>query len=117
MTGPLDYSLCDQTVTIYRKQGQSVLRQVVEGCFYSWQEEQTEDELGVRRDTKCLVILPGDTNWVSIGDRIYPGIGPQIQVGDWSGFLPVTVAGLSEISYVSPCYWEGSVCHIEAGRK
>ena len=117
MTGPLDYSLCDQTVTLYHKQGNSILRQVAEGCYYSWREEQTEDEYGIRRETHSLLVLPGDTYQVSIGDRVYPGIGPEISVADWHNFLPVTVAGLSEINYVSPCHWEGAVCHIEAGRK
>ncbi len=117
MTGPLDYALCDQTVTIYHKQGGSVLRQVVEGCFYTWEEVQEEDEYGVRRETKCLLILPGDTYRVFIGDRVYNGIGPEIGIGDWAAFLPVTVTGLSEINYVMPCYWEGAVCHMEAGRK
>lgn len=117
MTAHLDYSLCDQTVTLYHKQGNTVTRQVIEGCYYSWQEKQTEDEYGIRRETLCQLILPGDIHRVSIGDRVYGGIGPEIGIGDWHTFLPVTVTGLSEINYVSPCYWAGEICHIEAGRK
>lgn len=117
MTGPLDYSLCDQTVTVYHKQGNRVLRQVIEGCYYHWREEQTEDAYGICRQTLCQLILPGAAHSISIGDRVYNGIGPQIGIGEWATFLPVTVTGLSEINYVSPCYWEGTVCHTEAGRK
>ena len=29
---PLDYSLCDQTVTIYRKNGDEILRKVAGNC-------------------------------------------------------------------------------------
>lgn len=117
MTGPLDYSLCDQTVTLYHKQGSSVLRQVVEGCFYHWEEVQKEDEFGIRRETHSLLILPGDTYRIFVGDRVCEGVGPEIGIEAWSTFLPVTVTGLSEINYVSPCRWEGIVCHMEAGRK
>ena len=117
MTAPLDYSLCDQTVTVYHKQGNTVLRQIVEGCYYHWQQVQQEDEYGIRRETLCQLILPGAEHFVSIGDRVYNGIGPQIGVEAWHTFLPVAVSGLSEINYVSPCYWEGAICHIEAGRK
>lgn len=117
MTAPLDYSLCDQTVTVYHKQGNTVLRQIVEGCYYHWQQVQQEDEYGIHRETLCQLILPGAEHFVSISDRVYNGIGPQIGVEAWHTFLPVAVSGLSEINYVSPCYWEGAICHIEAGRK
>lgn len=117
MNGPMDYSLCDQTVTIYRRQLNTINRQVVEGCHYSWKEVQTEDVMGIRRQRLCLLILPADAADIQIGDRVYDGIGPQISAAGWYTFLPVTVEGLSEINYVSPCYWEGTLCHIEAGRK
>ena len=117
MTGPLDYSLCDQTVTVYRKEKNTITRLQIDGCYYTWQEAQTEDEMGIRRETKCLLILPGDEQSVYIGDRVYPGIGPFISTTGWSSFLPVSVPGLAEINYVSPCYWEGELCHTEAGRK
>ncbi|MBR4108730.1 MAG: hypothetical protein IKK41_00170 [Oscillospiraceae bacterium] len=117
MIGVLDYSLCDQTVTVYRKQGDQILRQVADGCYYTWQEKQEGDERGTRRETVCQLILPGDGVQIHIGDRIYDGIGPEIGIEDWGAFLPVRFPGLAEINYVTPCYWEGAVCHIEAGRK
>lgn len=117
MTGPLDYSLCDQTVTVYRKDRNTITRRLIDGCYFAWEEAQTEDEYGIRRETKCRLILPGDNNQVRIGDRVYAGVGPSVNLQSWSTFLPVTVSGLAEINYVSPCYWEGEICHIEAGRK
>ncbi len=117
MNGILDYSLCAQTVTLYHRQGNTVQRQVVEGCYYTWEEKQVADVYGVRCQTLCRLILPGDAHRVYVGDRVYPGVGPEISIADWPGFLPVSVTGLAQIDYVTPCCWEGAVCHIEAGRK
>lgn len=114
---PVDYSLCDQTVTVYRRQGNGVNRWTVKNCYYSWRQEQTEDESGVRRETKCLLIMPGKNVQVRIGDRVYEGTGPYVDVKKWGSFLPATVPGLAQINYVTPYYWEGELCHIEAGRK
>ncbi len=117
MNEGLDYSLCDQTVTLYHKQANTILRQVVEGCYYTWKEELREEETGLQRQTLCQLILPGEDHRIFVGDRVYGGIGPEIGIGDWPAFLPVSVTGLSQINYVTPCYWEGAICHIEAGRK
>lgn len=117
MIGPLDYSLCDRTVTLYRRQGNEILRLVVEGCYYSYQEVQVVDKAGCRRETKCLLIIPGDRQPVLAGDRVFDGVGPEVTLQNWAAFIPVRVAGLAEISYVQPYYWEGALCHVEAGRK
>ena len=117
MIGPLDYALCDRTVTIYRRQGDEILRQVAQGCYYCWQEEQILDERGRRKDTTCLLLMPGDTQRVFVGDRVFDGVGPEVSLQEWAAFIPVKVAGLAEISYVQPFYWEGTLCHVEAGRK
>ena len=117
MNGPLDYSLCDKTVTVYRRQADQILRLVAQACYYSWQEVQVTDERGCRRETKCLLIMPGDKQKVFVGDRIFDGVGPDIALQDWAAFIPVKVAGLSEVSYVQPYYWDGMLCHVEAGRK
>ena len=117
MTGPLDYSLCNQTVTVYRKDKTLIKQRILQGCYFSWEEAQTEDEMGIRRETKCILIVPGDEYPICIGDRVIAGIGPDASSKTWNEFLPVTVPGLAVINYVTPCYWEGKICHIEAGRK
>lgn len=116
MSCPLDYSLCDQTVTLYRLEKGVVCRQVVENAFYEWRLEQVTDAMGTRQETKFSLILPGE-HTVLPGDRVYGGIGPEISAREWTSFLPVCVPGLSQVQYVRPCYWQGIVCHIEAGRK
>lgn len=111
MACPLDYSLCTQTVTVYRP-GQ---RLVVEGCYYAYEDHVQTDALGSRMERKFLLIMPGSCQRVFTGDRIYDGIGPE-EV-DWREFIPVNVPGLSQAAYVRPCWWGGTVCHVEAGRK
>lgn len=117
MTGPLAYVLCDRTVTIYRRQENGIFRLVVDGCYFSWQVEQVVDEEGCRRETTCLLVMPGDPQRVFIGDRVFDGVGPEIEMKDWTAFIPVNVASLAEISYVKPYYWDGVLCHVEAGRR
>lgn len=116
MNCPLDYSLCDQTVTLYRYRDGNVHRQVVDNAWYSYQTEQVTDEQGSRRETLFWLIIPGDADLLP-GDRVYDGIGPDITQAKWPGFLPVCVAGLSQVQYVKPCFWQGQLCHTEAGRK
>lgn len=114
MDCPLDYSLCDQTVTLYRSNGNAVTRQVVEGAFYRWQDRGADYKWGASPRRSFLLILPGDVD-IAPGDRVIDGIGPE-QVS-WLSFTPATVDTLSEVDYVTTHYWEGRVCHREAGRK
>lgn len=114
---PLDYSLCSQVVTVYRKQGQEILRQVIEGCYLQLQQQWQVSELGRRQETTFLLIMPGETQRVFPGDRVFDGIGPEISAEQWTEFLPVTVSGLAEVAYAAPFLWNGKLCHVEAGRK
>ena len=106
----LEYILCKQTVTVYRREGGSVTRRVVEGCFYH-HEARTDGERFVR---KFLLICPGAVE-IRPGDRVLEGVGPEDVV--WEEFLPVNVPGLGEAAYAAPWYWDGHIDHWEAGRK
>ena len=111
----LTYSLCNQTVTCYRQEKGQVRRQILENCFYRWEDVLVSGESGDRFVRKCLLIQPGDAQKVFPGDRVLPGIGPEVT--DWENFLPVNQPGLSQIAYATPWYWEGKIAHTEAGRK
>ncbi len=115
MLSPLDYSLCCQTVTLYRRQGDRVDRTVVENAFYQWRVRQEKTPEGQTHQVDFLLILPGEEHSVLPGDRVIGGIGPELTAREWPGFLPVKVPGLAEVSYVKPCFWEGALCHTEAG--
>ena len=115
MECPVDYSLCRQTVTVYHREDGQVSRLVVPGCFYSCEQHLDTQLSGQRRDVRFLLVMPGAPQRVFPGDRVYQGIGPE-QV-DWGKFLPGLVPGLAEAAYVHPWYWNGRLCHVEAGRK
>ncbi len=110
----LDYSLCDQTVTVYRMEGNTLHRQVLEGCHYAWEDVLSRDVPGGRLERKFLLIVPGSIPRIRPGDRIFHGVGPEEP--DWQRFVPEGVPGLSVAAYVKNCRWGGDVCHTEAGR-
>lgn len=113
----LEYPLCDRTVTVYRWEDGRVQRQVVDNCYYHYTYKQVTDMYGTRQDTGFLLIMPGSSQRVFVGDRIYDGVGPQITEAQWPTFLPVNVPGLGQVSYVNPVFWNGTVTHVEAGNK
>jgi len=113
----VNYALCDQTVTVYRLRDGQVQRQVLENCGYSWQNTEVDDELGCRRETKCLLILPGEEQTIFPGDRVFDGVGPAVTAARWAEFVPVLVPTLAEVAYVMPVRLGGQICHWEAGRK
>lgn len=114
---PIDYSFCNRTVTVYRKEKGKIIRQVVEGCHYHHQTVQRDAGYGKYDARLFLLVMPGKTQRVFVGDRIYDGIGPQPEDIDWAAFVPAAVDGLSQVAYVAPWYWDGQLSHIEAGRK
>jgi len=114
---PLAYLLCSQTVTVYRQEAQFIHRKVEENCFFCWQEQQSADTLGRHHDKKFLLILPGENRQIRPGDRVFCGVGPAVTPEAWNRFLPVSVPELAEVAYVEPCFWNGTICHTEAGRK
>ena len=114
---PIDYRFCSQTVTVYRKEKEGISRQVVEGCYYHHQTAQRDTGYGKYDARLFLLVMPGKPQRVFVGDRIYDGVGPQAEDIDWAAFVPAAVAGLSQVAYVTPWYWDGELSHVEAGRK
>ena len=112
---PLAYSLCNQTVTFYRKNGREILRKVADNCHLSRKYRETFESYGKSMEKKFLLIIPADAFAPEVGDRIYAGIGPE-EV-DWERFLPALLPEVYEISYVNPCCWDGELVHWEAGHK
>ena len=111
----LDYSLCNQTVTVYRMGQDGLQRQVLDGCHYVWEDHISPEAPGGQPERKFLLIAPGSLQRVFVGDRIFNGEGPETV--DWQSFLPINVPGLSIVQYACACRWGGDVCHTEAGRK
>lgn len=110
---PLDYGLCRQCVTVYRLEGEQVLRQELAGVSLQYSHQQICTAQGMEHTRPFRLIVPGDRS-VQVGDRVYDGIGPQITVRQWNSFVPSEVEGLCQISRITPFYWQGSLCHREA---
>ena len=113
----MEYPMCCQTVTVYRKTDRGILRWELPNCHIQWQDAVSYDRLGRQEERKFLLIQPGETQQVFPGDRVLEGIGPEITPAEWNAFVPESVAGLGEVAYAKACCWQGVFCHTEAGRK
>ena len=111
------YGLCQQTVTVYRMQDGQVHRQVIPNCSFSVQEEQQTGLMGAQILRRFLLIVPGASQQVFVGDRIMGGIGPLVTAAQWADFIPSCVDGLVQVGYAQPFYQDGVMCHTEAGEK
>lgn len=115
MNCPLDYSLCNQTVTVYRLAGGEVTRYEMENACFSPKTVKNTDTSGEEMGKPFLLILPGENISLIPGDRVFQGVGPFVTKEAWPEFLPATVPELFIAQYVKPCYWMGTLCHTEAG--
>lgn len=113
MSRLLDETLCCQRVTLYQKRGQTVRRTVVDNACLFCEASLAQSLPGDRRRVSFSLILPGEELSLYPGDRVFHGEGPVCE--DWNSFIPAAVPGLMQIEYVSPCYWEGTFSHWEAG--
>jgi len=115
---PVDYSLCNQTVTIYHWDKKTTYtRKVIEkGAFLDFKKIQNVDKTGSREVNTFLLVIPGASVPVAAGDKVLLGEGPEIVTReDWLALNPASVPGLVTVRYVDPKYWHGSVVHTEAG--
>ena len=115
---PVDYQLCDQTVTIYHWDGgNTYTRKVIEkGAFLDFKKTQNVDKTGSKEANSFLLVIPGSEVLVAVGDKVIHGEGPEITTREaWAAFIPAKVPGLVVVKYVDPKYWRGSVVHTEAG--
>ena len=58
---PLDYMMCNQTVTVYHKDGDSYIRTVHENAFLDFKKTQSVDKTGSQEANSFLLVIPGDT--------------------------------------------------------
>lgn len=117
-TSPVDYRLCNQTVTIYHWDGGTTYtRKVIErGAFLDFRKTQNVDKTGSKDANSFLLVIPGPVVHVAVGDKVMLGEGPEVADREaWSSFIPSKVQGLVVVKYVDQKYWNGSVVHTEAG--
>lgn len=113
---PVDYRLCNQTVTVYHKDGDKFTQTTLNNAFLDFRKNQTVDRTGSKESNSFLLVLPGSTQAVFVGDKVLLGEGPEIATREaWADFIPAKVPGLVVASYVDPKYWNGQLVHTEAG--
>lgn len=140
---PVAYSLCNQVVTIYHAIGMgqafSCIRTVFDGAFLDFKKVSATDKTGSRQVNPFLLVLPsgwgnrpcwmppqeydaaqqsarGGRFTLAANDKVLLGTGQNIVTREeWAALLPAKVSGLVVVQDVDPKYWQGSVCHIEAG--
>lgn len=116
-TTPIHYGLCKQTVTIYHWDGkEGYTRKVITNAFLDFKKVQNVDKTGSSEVNAFLLVIPGATVPVAVGDKVLHGEGPEIATRDaWAGFVPAKVEGLVVVKYVDPKYYRGQLVHTEAG--
>ena len=113
---PVRYDLCNQTVTVYRKEEEGYTRKVYPKAFLDRKKTQSVDKTGSKDANSFLLIIPGSAQTVFVGDKVFDGIGPEIFTPEeWRNFIPSTVPELVVVSYADPKRWNGQIVHTEAG--
>lgn len=115
---PVDYRLCNQTVTIYHWDGKdTVIRRVIEkGAFLDFKKVQDVGKNGSTEVNSFLLVIPCSEIPVAVGDKVFHGEGPGIvSREDWAGLIPSRVPGLVVVKWVDPKYWKDRLVHVEAG--
>ena len=114
---PLDYSHCCQTVTVYRQEAPGrYSRRVFRQAFLAPRRQVEAEKTGSVGESSFLLVIPGAEVPVRPGDKVLPGEGPEIADREaWAAFIPAKVPGLVIVKYVEPRYWQGKLCHTEAG--
>lgn len=112
----VDYSLCRQKVTVYHKEGDTVKRTVFDRAFLDFRKNLTVDKTGSRDSNAFLLVIPGNTQAVFVGDKVLMGEGPEVSTREqWAAFIPANVPGLCVVKYADPKYWGTQFVHVEAG--
>lgn len=116
-TCPVDYRLCNQTVTIYHWDGkETYTRKVIRNAFLDFKKTQNVDKTGSHEANAFLLIVPGPVVRVAVGDKVLLGEGPEVTTREaWASLIPSKVEGLVVVKYVDPKYWRGCIVHTEAG--
>lgn len=114
---PIDYRMCNQTVTVYHWDGKdSYTRKVFKEAFLEFKKTQNVDKTGSSESNSFLLVIPGASVPVAVGDKVLHGEGPEINTREaWSSFIPTKVSGLVVVKWVDPKFWNGNVVHTEAG--
>lgn len=113
---PVDYSKCNQTVTIYHNEGGTYTRTVHRKAFLDFKKTENTDKTGSRESNSFLLVIPCDSQPVFVEDKVLLGEGPEVTTREaWAALIPSKTPNLVVVKYVDPKYWNGKLVHVEAG--
>lgn len=114
---PLNYSLCNQTVTVYRvdnTDGFKCTKKVYKHAFLDFKKAVSVDKTGSRETNSFLLVIKGNAD-LKPKDKVLLGVGADITTREeWAKFIPSTQANLVVIEAVDPKYYNNEICHVEA---
>lgn len=113
-----DYSLCNQTVTVYHEDGGQVARTVHPRAYLSFKRTENVDRTGSSEASSFLLVVPGGELACRTGDKVLLGVGPEVPEDAarwWRTFVPSKVDNLVVVRHVDPHYFGGRMVHTEAG--
>ena len=113
---PVDYAKCNQTITVYHRNGDTITRTVYNRAFLDFKKTENVDKTGSREASSFLLVIPCSSQAVFTGDKVILGEGPEVVSREaWAALIPVKVPGMVVVGYVDPKYWNGEMVHVEAG--
>lgn len=113
---PVDYRLCNQTVTVYHKDGDSYTRRVFDKAFLDFKKIENVDKTGSAESNSFLLVIPGSEQTVFAGDKALLGVGEEITSREqWAALVPTKRTGLVVVKYADVKCWRGEIVHTEAG--
>lgn len=123
---PLDYRLCNQTVTLYHLSGKmSDFRctcTVFHGAYLESEQTGGVEKTGETGKHSFLLVLPsgnshpvwGEDYTLRRGDKVLMGEGSVLQNGaDWQSLQPASRNDLFVVRSIAVRSWDGKICHVE----
>lgn len=112
------YELCDQTVTVYHSEGDTITRTVYTRAFLDFKKTQNVENTGSQEVNGCLLVIPGDKQACQVGDKVLYGVGEHVPADAakwWRTFIPAKVDGLVVVKHVDVKRFNNKIVHTEAG--
>lgn len=110
MKNPVHYGLCRQTVTVYREKGGTIEKTVIPGAFLELRRNRKTDRIGIQEHTGFLLVIPGQTQAVFVGDKVIHGEGKDLSRQEWSALTDCCI-----VRWAEQKFWDGRPVHTEAG--
>ena len=110
------YRMCDQTVTVYHREDRDrITRTVHTRAFLDNVKNLNVSRTGAAESNGFLLVIPGDTVAVAVGDKVVRGEGPTVTTdAEWRELIP-TKADVVVVKQVDAKWYRGRIVHTEAG--